>query len=110
VEHGGNDLTALEEILTRRLKHLEWALPEIIVVDGSMSQVAVAEKVLSHAGITIPVLGVVKDDKHRPDHFVGEEALTNRFKKEMLLANSEAHRFAITFHRKRRGKEFLEDL
>lgn len=106
-KHNGNDLTALEEILTRRLKHTEWALPEIIVVDGSLPQVAVAEKVLTCVGLTIPVLGVVKDEKHRPDHFVGEEALTNRFKKEMLLANSEAHRFAITFHRKRRAKEFL---
>lgn len=106
-EHGGNDLTALEEILTRRLKHTEWALPEIIVVDGSLPQVAVAEKTLIRAGLTIPVLGVVKDSHHRPDHFVGAESLITRFKKEILLANSEAHRFAITFHRKRRGKAFL---
>lgn len=106
-EHNGNDLTALKEILTRRLKHTEWSLPEMIVVDGSLPQSVVAEKVLSEAGLSLPVIGVVKDSKHNPDHFIGAEALTSRFKKEILLANSEAHRFAITFHRKRRRKDFL---
>jgi len=38
---------------------------------------------------------------------LGIEALAERFKKEILLANNEAHRFAITFHRKRRGRSFL---
>ncbi len=106
-EHNGNDLTALKEILTRRLKHTEWSLPEMIVIDGARAQSVVAEKVLSEAGLSLPVIGVVKDSKHNPDHFIGAEALISRFKKEILLANSEAHRFAITFHRKRRRKDFL---
>jgi len=106
-EHNGNDLSALEEILIRRFKHTEWTLPEIIVVDGSSLQVAVAEKVLNQYGLTLCVLGVVKDDRHQPHHFIGPENLVKRFKKEILLANSEAHRFAITFHRKRRAKSFL---
>jgi len=106
-EHNGNDLTALEEILARRLKHKEWKLPEIIVVDGSWPQLKGAEKVLREAGLSIPLIGVVKNSQHKPDHFVGEETLLKRFEKEILLANDEAHRFAITFHRKRREKEFL---
>jgi len=106
-EHNGNDLTALEEILTRRLKHMEWPLPELIVVDGSLLQSAVAEKVLIQAQLSLSIVGVVKNSKHQPERLIGPEALTKRFKKEILLANSEAHRFAITFHRKRRGKEFL---
>lgn len=106
-EHGGNDLTALEEILTRRLKHTEWPLPEIIVVDGSLPQFEVAEQSLLSSGITIPIVGVVKNARHQPERLIGPEALTKRFKKEILLVNSEAHRFAITFHRKRRSREFL---
>ncbi|MEI8096686.1 MAG: GIY-YIG nuclease family protein [Candidatus Moraniibacteriota bacterium] len=106
-EHNGNDLTALEEILIRRLKHKEWPLPELLVVDGSLLQSAVAEKVLSLAGLSLSIVGVVKNSRHQPERLIGPEALTKRFKKEILLANSEAHRFAITFHRKRRGKEFL---
>jgi|SRR3989338_5045996 len=109
-EHKGDDLTALEEILKRRLKHLEWSLPEIIVVDGSESQVAVTKQAV-HLEVGLPsdiaVVGVVKNAKHQPQRLIGPEALTKHFKKEILLANNEAHRFAITFHRARRGKGFL---
>lgn len=106
-KHQGNDLSALAEILKRRLKHHEWPLPEMVVVDGAMLQLKQAEAVLAEAGITIPIVGVVKNVRHQPERLIGPEALIKRFDKEILLANSEAHRFAITFHRKRRGKEFL---
>lgn len=106
-KHGGNDLSALEEILTRRLKHTEWTLPELIIVDGAHLQFERAEQVLREVGITIPIVGVVKDAHHKADRLIGPVALIERFEKEILLANTEAHRFAITFHRKRREKEFL---
>ncbi|MDP3957814.1 MAG: GIY-YIG nuclease family protein [bacterium] len=108
--HQGNDLTALQEILERRLQHSEWPLPEIIVVDGAEPQVAVAKRAIYlevRPPSDIAVVGVVKNAKHQPERLIGSEALVKRFKKEILLANSEAHRFAITFHRARRGKEFL---
>ena len=106
--HGGNDLSALEEILRRRLRHPKWSLPEIIVVDGNTLQLSVAEMVLHDMGLSIPVVGVVKNARHQPQRLIGPETLTKRFKKEILLANSEAHRFAIGYHRRRRGKEFLK--
>lgn len=120
--HNGDDVRALEEIVCRRLKHAppatvrkrsvairadEWPLPEIIVVDGAKPQVEAVERVLTSFGVTIPVIGVVKNAQHRPERLLGSEELIRRFKKDVLLANSEAHRFAITFHRKRLGKEFL---
>ncbi len=107
-QHNGNDLTALKEILSRRFKHKEWRLPEIIVVDGSWPQINIAKEVLETSGLSLPLIGVVKNAQHKPDHFVGEEMLMKRFEKEILLANDEAHRFAITFHRKRLEKEFLQ--
>lgn len=106
-KHGGNDLSALGEILTRRLKHSEWPLPEMIVVDGAKLQYEVAERVLREASLSIPVVGVVKNARHQPERLIGPEGLIGRFEKEILLVNNEAHRFAITFHRKRRSKEFL---
>lgn len=106
-KHGGNDLTALEEILRRRFGHPEWPFPELVVIDGGQNQVNAAEGVLAELGLAIPVVSVVKDARHRPDHCLGAPALVERFKKEILLANGEAHRFAITFHRKRRGRAFL---
>lgn len=106
-KHNGNDLTALEEILRRRFAHPEWPFPELVVVDGGEVHRAVAEKVLEEMNISIPVLSVVKDERHRPRAVLGPEALGERFKKEAFLANNEAHRFAITFHRKKRRNSFL---
>lgn len=106
-EHGGNDLTALEEILTRRLAHKEWALPELMVVDGSLLQSEVAHRVLKKHRLTIPIVGVVKDEKHRPKKVIGPRSLVKRFEKDILLANTEAHRFAIGFHRKKKRESFL---
>jgi excinuclease ABC subunit C len=103
----GDDLKGLEEILTRRLKHEEWPLPEIIVVDGGENHFRTAERVLAQHGLAIPIVAVVKNVKHQPSSYLGAEGIVKRFKKEILLANAEAHRFAITFHRKRRGREFL---
>lgn len=105
--HGGNDLSALEEILTRRLAHSEWTLPELIVVDGALLQSDVATRILRKKGLTIPVVGVVKNAKHQPDRIIGPRGLVKRFEKDILLANAEAHRFAIGFHRKKKRESFL---
>ncbi len=106
--HGGNDLSALEEILTRRLAHSEWTLPELIVVDGALLQSDVAVRILKKKGLTIPVVGVVKNAKHQPDRIIGPRGLVNRFEHDILLANAEAHRFAIGFHRKKKREQFLQ--
>lgn len=107
-EHGGNDLSALEEVLRRRLAHPEWLMPEIIVVDGALLQQGVAGRVLEELGWSIPILGVVKDSRHRPDHLIGPEGLLRRFESDALLGNAEAHRFAIALHRKRKRQAFLK--
>jgi len=54
----------LKEVLTRRLSHDEWPMPRVIAVDGSTAQINAATKVLEEHGIQIPVIGVVKDEKH----------------------------------------------
>ncbi len=107
-EHSGNDLSALEEVLTRRFAHTEWTLPELIVVDGPVAQTNVAERILRRHKLTVSVVGVVKNKKHQPDRILGPRSLVRRFEKDILLANAEAHRFAIGFHRKRKRREFLD--
>ncbi|MDB5187648.1 MAG: UvrABC system protein [Candidatus Kaiserbacteria bacterium] len=96
-----DDVASLSEMIVRRLSHREWPLPQIIAVDGSTAQVRVAEHSLQNAGLSIPVVGVVKDARHRPDHLIGDDASIKQFEKDILLANAESHRFAITKHRKR---------
>lgn len=99
-----NDTAGLSEILRRRLNHPEWNMPKIIVVDGSVAQKNIAEKVLREFGIEIPIIAVTKDERHRPKMLQGREDIINKYESEILLANSEAHRFAIKYHREKRGK------
>lgn len=102
-----NDTGALEEILSRRFRHTEWGMPDLIVVDGGTAQVNVAKQVLSRYQYEIPVVGVVKDDRHKAKALMGDEKIILSHKKSIILANVESHRFAITFHRTKRGKAFL---
>jgi excinuclease ABC subunit C len=100
----GDDAGALREILSRRLGHDEWPMPRIIVVDGSTAQLNAAKRVLDEYGIKIPIVGVTKDEKHRPRAIQGDKRLIAGREQQILLANSEAHRFAIGYHRKKSRK------
>ena len=106
-QDAANDTGALEEVLSRRLRHIEWGLPNLIVVDGSTAQINVAKRVLDRYQFDIPIVGVVKDERHRPKAIIGDEAIIKINKKNILLANNESHRFAITFHKQKRNKSFL---
>ncbi len=100
-----NDPGALKEILQRRLSHPEWPFPQIIVVDGSTAQKNAAEFVLKKAGVVIPVVAVVKDDRHKPVRVIAAKKLLDQFEMEILHANAEAHRFSLSYHRQKRNKK-----
>lgn len=108
---GPNDYGSLQEMLYRRFKRALAGdpgfktLPDVILMDGGQGQVTAAEKVLTAMKISIPVLGMAKDDNHRT------RALVNGSGDEILLAQrpllfrycgtiqEEVHRFAIDYHR-----------
>jgi excinuclease ABC subunit C len=102
-----NDVAGIKEILKRRFNHPEWRMPDLIVVDGGIAQRNVTIEVLKELNINVPVVSVVKDDSHKPSYFLGDEDLIKNHKEMILRANSESHRFAITYHKKLRGKTFL---
>jgi excinuclease ABC subunit C len=89
------------------MKHPEWPLPQLIVVDGNAIQKRAAELVLKSHGAIIPVVAVVKNDKHKPERLIGQVEMLKRYQTDILLANAESHRFAITFHRDKRTKHSL---
>ncbi len=99
-----NDAGALREILVRRFSHPEWTLPQAIVVDGNAIQSNVANSVLKDLSLDIPVIAVTKDEHHRAKSISGLKNIVEANKYSILLANNEAHRYAITFHRARRAK------
>lgn len=105
---GANDPAALAEVLTRRLGHATWELPNIIVVDGNEVQKNVAEKIIKEKGFNIPVVALVKDDKHKARGLIGPKGIVTAHKQAITLVNNEAHRFAIAYHKLKRGKSFLK--
>ena len=127
---GPNDYASMEEVLTRRFEHglreREEAapgrfssFPDLILMDGGRGQVNICEEVLGKLGLSIPVCGMVKDDNHRTRglYFENEEIPISHSSDGFHLITriqDEAHRFAITFHRKlRSGKQvhsILDDI
>lgn len=102
---GANDPAAIKEVLDRRLNHPEWTLPQIIVVDGSTAQKNAAEFILKKHAMVIPVVAVVKDERHKPIRLIGQKKLLEIHQQSILLANAESHRFAINYHREKRRKK-----
>jgi len=102
-----DDNASLGEVLSRRFKHTEWTMPKLIVVDGGKAQVNTAQRALAGWGIMIPVAGVVKDEHHRAREIIGDKNLRILHEREIILSNSEAHRFAISYHRELRGRDSL---
>jgi excinuclease ABC subunit C len=107
-QSGANDTGALEEVLARRLRHTEWGMPSLIVLDGSVAQMNVGKRVLDRYQLKVPLVGVVKNEKHQPKAIIGDANIIKTHKKSILLANAEAHRFAITFYRQKSRKNMLK--
>lgn len=118
---GPDDYASMEEVLTRRFQHgmdeqnqgaigsSFTAFPDLILMDGGKGQVNVALNVLEKLNLKIPVCGMVKDDSHRTRglYYNNEEIAIERNSEGFKLITriqDEAHRFAIEFHRKLRGK------
>ncbi|MEQ1500464.1 MAG: GIY-YIG nuclease family protein, partial [Parcubacteria group bacterium] len=98
-----NDTKALKEVLARRLAHIEWRFPDLIVVDGGVAQKNAISKILKENNQDIPVVSVVKDERHKPKEILGDKRWL-KYEKEILISNAEAHRYAIGFHKQLRGK------
>jgi excinuclease UvrABC nuclease subunit len=101
---GIDDVASLKEVLERRMKHSEWPMPDLVVTDGGLPQYNVA---VEQFGAKMPIIGVVKNAKHRPDRMIGSPELIKKHQSAILLANSEAHRFTLKYHRKLRGKNMF---
>jgi excinuclease ABC subunit C len=99
-----DDIASLKEVLSRRLTHSEWPLPNAIIVDGGKTQKKAAEAVLVEAGMHIPVASVVKDERHRPREVIGARR-AGVSEADAVLANAEAHRFSLSRHRAARSRQ-----
>lgn len=109
-EHGGDDLAAMHEVLERRLERGE-PYPDLLIVDGGPTQLAVATALLEERGLThIPAIGLAEKEEliYLPDR--KEPIALGRDDPALQLLQrirDEAHRFAISYHRTLRGKQQL---
>lgn len=103
-----NDTGALTEVLERRLKHQEWRMPDLVVIDGGVAQKNAANKIFKKHQLVIPIVSVVKDESHKPKKILGVKKFIDKYKESILLANAESHRFAISYHRSKRKKNFIQ--
>ncbi len=112
---GPDDYKSMREVLTRRFKRaLEGSsgfdvYPDLIMMDGGRGQVNIALEVLSELGLSIPVCGMVKDDRHntRGLYYNNVEIPIDTHSEGFKLitrVQDEAHRFAIEYHRSLRSK------
>jgi len=97
-----DDVGMLKEILERRFRHTEWPMPDLILVDGGRGQINVCRSVLEKFGFKIPVIGIAKGPKHKKNEIIGKIP-RGISEKTLIKIRDEAHRFAISYHRKLRG-------
>lgn len=99
-----DDVAMIKEVLERRLKHPEWPLPDLIVIDGGKGQVSGALKVLREKKVLIPCLGLAK----RLEEVVFPQGKILHLGRDssafhlLQRIRDEAHRFALAYHRKLR--------
>ncbi|MBR5239526.1 MAG: excinuclease ABC subunit UvrC [Clostridia bacterium] len=110
--NGSDDYAAMYEVLDRRIHHLYEGdkgfdvAPDLILVDGGKGQVKCAKEVLLKYGFTIPVFGMVKDDKHRLKDLTDGYRLWDLKSHKNLFVfvakiNEQTHKNAISYHKKK---------
>lgn len=115
---GQDDYASMAEVISRRFDEYYKAedknegfgkLPDLILLDGGKGQVAAVKQVLERMNISVPLFGMVKDDKHRTRAVTGDGGEIAISSKRALFTflskmQDEVHRFAIGYHHARRSK------
>ena len=111
-----DDYASMRQVLTRRFVHYKAGdkgfdeKPDVLLIDGGIAHAGIAEEVLREQGLSVPVFGMVKDDRHRTRALVtaaGQEIAIDSQPAVFALIGTvqeEVHRFAISYHRQLRSK------
>ncbi len=111
---GPNDFAMMQEVVGRRYRRLldeSKPLPDLVLIDGGKGQLSSVRQVLNELGLVdLPVVGLAKrlEEVFRPGQ--SDPIVIPRSSpalKMLMQARDEAHRFAVTFHRQRRGNRMI---
>ncbi|WP_251424149.1 excinuclease ABC subunit UvrC [Veillonella agrestimuris] len=110
-----DDFKSMAEIMERRYgKETEWPMPDLIIIDGGKGQLNAALPLIRSVGVTdVPVISLAKRIEEVFVEGQSESIILSHHSPELQLLQQirdEAHRFAITYHRKLRGKRNLESI
>ena len=107
-----DDYGAMAEVIERQ--YSKNPAPDLLIVDGGEGQMHVAQEAIHRLGLTIPIAGLAKDNKHRTNELLrfnerGEIVVVGLKPNDPLFhllerIQEEVHRFAITFHKDKRSK------
>lgn len=102
----------MREVISRRLKREDWPKPDLIILDGGLGHLNTILELLEKKKERIPVLAVSKGPRRNKLDFHSREKkiLENKAELEPIAekVRNEAHRFAINYHKKLRGREWLK--
>jgi excinuclease ABC subunit C len=104
-----NDFAMMREVITRRFNHPEWGKPDLLIIDGGKGQVSSVKQALFETNIDVAFVGIAKKE----ELLITPEFKVIRLSKKSPALNlvrrvrDEAHRFAITYHKKLRAKYLL---
>ncbi len=118
---GNDDYRSMHEVLTRRFSEYEkrkdtgegfGKLPDLILLDGGIGQVNAVQPVLEQFGLSVPLFGMVKDNRHRTRAIAqngGEIEIRSNRRVFTLVSEiqEEVHRFSIAYHRNKHAKRNL---
>ena len=114
-----DDYNTMKEVIYRRYYHglIDKDLPELILVDGGISQIRAAKEVLNSLNLNIKVCGLVKNDKHQTNDLLDGDTLelydidrTSNLFHYLTRMQDEVHRFTITYHKQIRSKGSIQSL
>jgi len=111
IEQKPNDVAMLKEILTRRFQHPDWGWPDLVLVDGGAAQLSAARQAKNKERRAAKNIKVIALAKRKNELFIeGQKTpiLLKKLPREIfnliLQLRDEAHRFALSYHRKLREK------
>ena len=111
VEGSPDDFASMQEVTLRRYREAKEPLPDLIVIDGGKGQLSSALEVIRGVGLAeIPVIGLAKEFEHIFRENISEPLVLPRHSEALRLVQQirdEAHRFAVSYHRKLRAKRNL---
>ncbi|QJW49338.1 excinuclease ABC subunit C [bacterium BFN5] len=111
VEGKPDDFRSMQEVVGRRYREAAEPLPDLIIIDGGKGQLSSALEIIRGVGLAeIPVIGLAKEFEHIFREGNSEPLILPRHSQALYLIQrirDEAHRFAITYHRKLRAKRNL---